>query len=75
MKTARVGRSQNDHIDAVVAGPPSHPATLLNAGADDAKMLIAVTDSDEINMVACRVAHTVFKVHRICRIRPLLYRE
>ena len=67
----------NDHIDArVVAGPPSHPATLLNAGADDAEMLIAVTDSDEINMVACRVAHTVFKVHRrICRIRSSSYTE
>ena len=65
----------NDHIDArVVAGAPSHPSTLLQAGADDAEMLIAVTDSDETNMVACHVALTLYKVHRrICRIRAGSY--
>jgi len=39
-----------------VLGHGAHPSTLMNAGAEDADMLIAVTDSDEINMLACSVA-------------------
>jgi trk system potassium uptake protein TrkA len=41
-----------------VLGNGAHPSTLMNAGAEDADMLIAVTDSDEINMLACSVAFT-----------------
>ena len=42
-----------------VLGNGAHPVTLMNAGAEDADMLIAVTDSDEINMLACSVAFTL----------------
>ena len=38
--------------------------TLMNAGAEDADMLIAVTDSDEINMLACSVAFTLYRTHK-----------
>lgn len=70
-------RELNDSIDVkVTAGEPSHPATLESAGALDADMLIAVTDSDEENMVACRVAYTVFNItKKICRIRSSSYTD
>lgn len=57
-----------------VMGNAAHPSTLLNAGARDADMLIAVTDSDEINMLACSVAATLFKTPtKISRIRSTDY--
>ena len=57
-----------------VNGGASHPQTLLNAGADDAEMLIAVTNSDEINMMACQVAHTLFRTpQKISRVRSQDY--
>ena len=40
-----------------VVGHASHPTVLAHAGAEDADMMIAVTQSDEVNMVACQVAH------------------
>ena len=51
----RIGDSLD--IQAIV-GHASHPGMLEQAGAEDADMLIAVTQSDEVNMVACQVAHT-----------------
>ena len=57
-----------------VIGVASHPDILRDAGAEDADMLIAVTESDEINMVACQVAHSIFNIHlRIARIRAGAY--
>ena len=57
-----------------VMGSAAHPSTLLDAGAQDADMLIAVTDSDEINMLACSVAFTLFKTPtKICRVRSSNY--
>jgi trk system potassium uptake protein TrkA len=54
----------------VVQGSASSPQTLSDAGALDADMLIAVTNSDEINMVACQMAFTLFNVpKKIARIR------
>jgi len=54
----------------VVQGSASSPQTLSDAGALDADMLIAVTNSDEINMVACQMAYTLFNVpKKIARIR------
>ena len=54
-------RSLKDRLDiGTVQGGASQPDTLLEAGADEAEMLIAVTNSDEINMMACQVAHTLF---------------
>lgn len=64
-----------DRLDiGTTNGPASHPATLRRAGAEDADMLIAVTNSDEINMAACQVAWTLFKVPtKIARIRATAY--
>ena len=53
-----------------IQGHASQPDILEQAGANDADMLIAVTFSDEINMVACQVAHSLFEVPtKIARIR------
>ena len=64
-----------DHIDiGTIVGEASHPDVLEKAGAEDADMLIAVTESDEINMVACRVAYSLFQTpKKICRIRSSSY--
>lgn len=57
-----------------IVGYASHPATLRKAGAKDADMLIAVTRSDEVNMVACQVAYSLFGVkQRIARLRHAGY--
>lgn len=60
-----------DKLDLrAVYGHASHPQVLLEAGADDADLVIAVTNSDEINMTACQVAYSLFKVPtKIARIR------
>jgi trk system potassium uptake protein TrkA len=53
-----------------MTGHASHPEVLERAGAEGADMLIAVTRSDEVNMVACQVAHSLFGVKRkIARLR------
>lgn len=64
-----------DKLDLqVVLGHGSHPSVLHNAGAEDADMLIAVTDSDETNMVACQIAFTLFNTPtKIARIRSQEY--
>ncbi|MGM0564711.1 MAG: Trk system potassium transporter TrkA [Pseudomonadota bacterium] len=57
-----------------VLGHASHPRILRRAGAADADMLIAVTQSDEINMIACQVAFTLFHVPtKIARVRSEQY--
>src|SRR5690606_36969163 len=57
-----------------VVGHASYPATLKKADARDADMLIAVTRSDEVNMVACQVAYSLFGVkRRIARLRHAGY--
>lgn len=57
-------------------GHGSHPDVLARAGADTADMIIAVTLYDEVNMVACQVAHSLFNVPtKIARIRSQNYRE
>ncbi len=57
-----------------VAGFASHPDVLERAGARDADMIIAATFSDEVNMVTCQVAHSVFEVPRkIARLRAQSY--
>ena len=53
----------------VVQGYASYPATLRNADADNADLLVAVTDSDEINMLACQLGYSLFKIpQKIARI-------
>ncbi|WP_438959709.1 Trk system potassium transporter TrkA [Nereida sp.] len=57
-----------------VAGFASYPDVLERAGARDADMVIAATHSDEVNMVTCQVAHSVFEVPRkIARLRAQSY--
>lgn len=64
-----------DRLDLrTITGHASHPDILRAAGADDADMLVAVTDSDETNMIACQVAYTVFHTPtKIARVRALGY--
>lgn len=55
-------------------GHGAHPDVLASAGADQADMIIAVTLYDEINMIACEVAHSLFNVPvKIARIRAQQY--
>lgn len=63
------------HLDIkTIHGHGSYPNILNEAGADDADMLIAVTSSDETNMTACQVAHTLFNTPtKISRIRSGQY--
>ncbi len=57
-----------------MAGFASHPDVLETAGAGDADMIIAVTYADEVNMVACQVAHSLFNVPtKIARVREQSY--
>ena len=66
-----------DHLDIkTLCGSGSSPETLLNAGLKQTDMLIAVTDSDEVNMVACLIADSQSKVPvKIARIRNVEYSE
>ncbi|MEX1196455.1 MAG: Trk system potassium transporter TrkA [Pseudohongiellaceae bacterium] len=70
-------REVKDHLDVGIAvGWPSHPDVLRRAGADDADMIIAVTENDEVNMVACQIGFTIFKTpKKICRLRSSEYME
>ncbi|MFN3642290.1 MAG: Trk system potassium transporter TrkA [Gemmobacter sp.] len=57
-----------------IAGHASWPDVLDRAGARDADMIIAATHSDEVNMVTCQVAHSIFSVPRkIARLRAQSY--
>jgi trk system potassium uptake protein TrkA len=60
-----------DRLDLrTVTGSAAHPSVLTEAGIDDADLLIAVTQSDETNLVACKLAARMFNVpRRIARIR------
>lgn len=67
--------SISDTLDVqAMVGYASHPNVLEMAGAEDADMLIAVTHMDEVNMVACQVAHSLFNVPtKIARVRHQSY--
>ena len=57
-----------------VSGFASYPNVLKHAGAEDADMIIAATHSDEVNMVTCQVAHSIFDIPRkIARLRSQSY--
>tara|TARA_R110001592_G_scaffold37188_4_gene124231 strand:+ start:8852 stop:10228 length:1377 start_codon:yes stop_codon:yes gene_type:complete len=64
-------RELQDRLDVrTLNGSGSHPQVLAKAGAEDADMLVAVTNSDEINMIACQVAYSLFNIPtRIARVR------
>jgi trk/ktr system potassium uptake protein len=59
-----------------VTGFAAYPDVLEKAGAKEADMLIAVTHADEVNMVACQVAHSLFNVPtKIARVRAQSYQK
>lgn len=68
-------RRISDTLDARgMIGHASHPDVLEAAGAADADMIIAVTYADEVNMVACQVAHSLFEVPtKLARVRHQSY--
>ncbi len=68
-------RRATDTLDVQgIAGFASYPDVLARAGARDADMIIAATHSDEVNMVTCQVAHSVFGITRkIARLRSQSY--
>lgn len=68
-------RNVRDTLDVRgFVGHGSHPEMLQKAGAEQADMIIAVTLHDEVNMVACQVAHSLFNVPtKIARIRAQSY--
>ena len=67
----------NDTLDVRgIVGHGSHPNLLEEAGAREADMLIAVTLHDEVNMIACQVAHSLFDIPtKIARVRAQSYLE
>jgi len=64
-------RELRDRLDLrTIQGHAAHPDVLLQAGGEDAEMILAVTNSDETNMVACQVAYTLFHTPtKIARVR------
>lgn len=70
---ARVNRD----LDANgIVGTASSPEVLERAGANDVDMIAAVTHQDEVNMVACQVAHSLFNVpKKVARIRNQVFRD
>ncbi|WP_297809312.1 Trk system potassium transporter TrkA [uncultured Methylophaga sp.] len=64
-----------DHYDIrTIQGEASHPDVLARAGAEDADLILAVTNSDETNMIACQICHTLYHTPtKIARIRTTGY--
>ena len=71
----RLVKSIGDLLDVqAFVGYGSHPDVLAQAGAEAADMIIAVTLHDEVNMVACQVAHSLFNIPtKVSRIRAQTY--
>lgn len=71
---AKLNALQNRFDLRTLVGNASHPSILKQAGIADADMLLAVTQSDEVNMVACKLAASLFNTPtRIARIRSADY--
>jgi trk system potassium uptake protein TrkA len=68
-------RELQDRLDIrTVVGHAAYPEVLGRAGANDADIVVALTDTDETNMVACQVAYTLFHTPtKIARIRAAEY--
>ena len=59
-----------------VLGHASHPKVMERAGIEDADLVIALTSSDEVNMIACQIAYTLYNVPtRIARVRAAAYTD
>ncbi len=70
-------RDLQERLDVrTVAGNASHPAVLEAAGAAEADIMVALTSSDEVNMMACEVASALFRTPtKIARIRAAEYTD
>lgn len=68
-------RALQDRLDIrTVVGTGCYPDVLVRAGIEDADMLVAVTNSDEINIIACQVAYSLFHTPtKIARVRAPNY--
>src|SRR5260370_31544720 len=68
-------RDLQDRLDVrTVGGNAAHPSVLEAAGAAEAEIIVALTSSDEVNMMACEVAFTLFRTPtKIARIRSAEY--
>ncbi len=74
LDAAKLAELQDRYDLRTVVGHGAHPSVLRAAGAEDADMLVAVTQSDETNMVACKLAATLFNIPtKIARIRAADY--
>ncbi|MDA0654127.1 MAG: Trk system potassium transporter TrkA [Proteobacteria bacterium] len=74
-QSAQLIKRVSEQIDAqTIVGHASRPDVLAQAGAKQADMIIAVTFADEVNMMACQVAHSLFEVPtKIARVRSQEY--
>ncbi len=70
-------RDLQDRLDIrTVCGNAAHPAVLEAAGSQGADMIVALTSSDEVNMIACQIAWTLFRTPtKIARIRSADYHQ
>ena len=73
--SARLVRAVSDTLDVQgIVGHGAHPDMLAQAGASEADMIIAVTFTDEVNMMACEVANAIFNIPtKIARVRAQPY--
>lgn len=76
-RNPEVLRELQDRLDVrTVVGDAAYPEALERASAKDADMIIALTNSDESNMLACQIAHTLFSIPtKIARIRAGAYAD
>ncbi len=76
-KDERRLKELQDRLDIrSVLGYASHPKVMERAGIEDADLVIALTSSDEVNMVACQIAYTLYNVPtRVARVRAAEYTD
>ena len=76
-KNQRRLKELQDQMDIrSVLGYASHPKVMERAGIEDADIVIALTSSDEVNMVACQIAYTLYNVPtRVARVREAAYTD
>lgn len=74
LDSSSLQKLQDHHDIRTIQGAASHPDVLARAGAADADLVLAVTNSDETNMVACQICHTLYNTPtKIARIRTPEY--
>jgi trk system potassium uptake protein TrkA len=73
---ARLKELQDQMDIRSVLGYASHPKVMERAGIEDADLMIALTSSDEVNMIACQIAYTLYNVPtRVARVRAAAYTD